>query len=89
MVWVSNRSADDITVTITNASGGNGGPFVVQNAVVVENFGANNWIRSGQEVMTVARLGAADQVVTVNPSDFVRVTADTIIISQATVLQNN
>ena len=88
MVWVSNRSADDINVTITNNSGGSDAAFVVQNSAVVESSGGNNWTRSGQETMTVVRPGVANQVVVVNPNDFVRVNADTIIITQATVLRN-
>ena len=65
MVWVSNRSSDAITVSITTTSGGSNATFTVYPSVSLgpaadvftdvkqESTGDNLWGRNGPETLTV------------------------------------
>ena len=65
MVWVSNRSSDAITVSITTTSGGSNVTFTVYPSVSLgpaagvftdvkqESTGDNLWGRNGPETLTV------------------------------------
>lgn len=87
MVWVSNRAVNTIYISITNKSGGSADTYtLVPQSKVNEGVGKNLWKRSGQETLTILRDGGKEQLLTVGPSDFVRVYSDAVIVSQANVL---
>ena len=87
MVWVSNRAANNIYVSITNESGGSAEAYtLVPQSKASESLGKNRWKRGKQETLTLLREGGKEQLLTVNPNDFVRVYSDAVIVSQADVL---
>ena len=87
MVWVSNRGVNTIHVSITNKSGGSAATYTLAPQPGANELYANNhWKRSGNESLTILRDGGKEQLVTVGPSDFVRVYSDVVIVSQANVL---
>jgi len=88
MVWVSNRGVSNISVSITNNSGGSAEAYtIVPQFAQNEGTGQNYWSRSKQETLSILRGGGLErQVLTVNPNDFVRVYSDAVIVSQADVL---
>ena len=87
MVWVSNRGVNTIHVSITNNNGGSAATYTLAPQLAASEVYANNhWKRSGNETLTIVRDGGAQQLVTVGPSDFVRVYSDVVIVSQANVL---
>ena len=87
MVWISNRSDHTIHVNITKKSGGSDEPYsIAPQALQRESTGKNLWRRSGQEIVALLREGGKEQTFDVGPSDFVRVYANAVVISQANVL---
>ena len=87
MVWVSNRAVNTIHVSITNKSGGSAETYtILPQPGVNEVYANNHWKRSGNETLTILRDGGKEQLLTVGPSDFVRVYSDVVIVSQANVL---
>lgn len=86
MVWVSNRGNSTIHVSITNTSGGSADAYsIFPQSSESENSGKNSWRRSGPETLTMLREGGKEQLITVGPSDFVRVYSDAVVVTQANV----
>lgn len=86
MVWVSNRSANDISVTITNKTGGSADLYqVTPEALLVESRAKNNWNRSGAETATVTFVKSGTKFETaLNALDVLVVYGDTYIIIPST-----
>ena len=88
MVWVSNRGVNTIHVSITNKSGGSTATYtLVPQPGANEVYANNHWNRSEDETLTIARDEGKEQLVTVGPSDFVRVYSDVVIVSQVNMLR--
>ena len=87
MVWVSNRAVNTIHVSITNKSGGSAETYtILPQPGANEVYAKNHWKRSGNETLTILGDGGKEQLLTVGPSDLVRVYSDVVIVSQANVL---
>ena len=83
MPWVSNRSSVDITVSITNTSGGSAASFKIQPAILymtatptaAECSGRNYWTRKAAETITVTMAGST-HCFTVQANDHVNIYTD-------------
>jgi len=91
MPWISNRTASDIIVSITNNSGGNNAKYTIkpssyygQAAATAENSGQNFWTRSGPEILTVTIGGKEKTRLQVQKQDHVNIYADAYEISNVT-----
>jgi hypothetical protein len=80
MPWVSNRSGVDITVSITNTSGGSASSYKIQPAILYmtatatapESSGSNYWTRKAAETLTVTMAGST-HCFQVQPNDHVNI----------------
>lgn len=87
MVWVSNRCAYSIHVSLTNKTGGSEKSYAIAPpAVKMECYGQNHWNRSGQEKLAILRDGGKAQSFEVGPSDFILVYPDAVAVTHANVL---
>ena len=83
MPWISNRSGVDITVSITNASGGSADQFNIQPAILYmtatptapESSSKNYWSRKAAETITVTIAGSKHSF-TVQANDHVNIYTD-------------
>jgi len=83
MPWISNRSGADISVSITNTSGGSHSSFNVKPAIMYQTIVAaapecssrNYWSRKAAETLTVTT-PSSTQTFTVQPNDHVNIYAD-------------
>jgi hypothetical protein len=88
MPWISNRTDHDITVSITNTSGGSHSSFNVKPAVLYQTTVAaapecssrNYWSRKAAETLTVtmpsSKIPGSSQTFTVQPNDHVNIYTD-------------
>ncbi len=86
MVWVSNRSAQTIIVTITNKTGGNASNFeITPEPLLVETHGKNHWSRNGAETATVTFEKSGVKFETaISALDVLTVYNDTYIVQSST-----
>jgi hypothetical protein len=80
MPWTSNRTANNIVVTL---AGGPGGPqaFIVQPAsAVMETLAANWWMRGGDMALRLMLNGMPQGPVNVSPDGHVNIYANLIKI---------
>ncbi|KIJ46962.1 hypothetical protein M422DRAFT_28979 [Sphaerobolus stellatus SS14] len=85
MVWVLNNTSGNITVNITNKSGGNGSDFVITTATP-PNWTQNHWQRSAAETFKVTLTGGKTYTASISPNDQITVYDDTVVIIE---MKNN
>ncbi|KIJ30984.1 hypothetical protein M422DRAFT_36364 [Sphaerobolus stellatus SS14] len=85
MVWVLNNTSGNITVNITNKSGGNGSDFVITTATP-PNWTQNHWQRSASETFKVTLTGGKTYTASIAPNDQITVYDDAVVIIE---MKNN
>jgi len=88
MPWISNRTGADISVSITNTSGGSASSFNVKPAILYQTIvsvapecsSRNYWSRKAAETLTVTIAGStiegSTHTFTVQPDDHVNIYTD-------------
>ncbi|KIJ40333.1 hypothetical protein M422DRAFT_32355 [Sphaerobolus stellatus SS14] len=79
MVWVLNNTSGNITVNITNTSGGSSSDFVITTATP-PNWTQNHWQRSATETLKATLTGGKTYTGPIGPNEQITFYDDAVVI---------